>query len=59
MEETYTDSIEFLKAVWALRAMPPRFRALARQAADCWTDEKLIERSLRIPVDDEIRGTLQ
>jgi hypothetical protein len=33
MDELYTNSAEFLRAVMALRAMSPQFRSLAHHAA--------------------------
>jgi len=46
LDELYTDSLEFLKAVWHLRAVPPMLRSLAFDAAAIWSDEELVERSL-------------
>ena len=56
----YVESIEFMRAVAALRGMAPRFRSLAHHAADFWSDEEFLDRMLAVKIpDNEIQGTLQ
>lgn len=57
MDDTY--SADFLSAVYALRALPPAWRALAHDAADCWSNDELVGHALRFLLDNEIRGELQ
>jgi len=59
MNDLYTNSAEFLRAVMALRAMARFYRSLAHHAADFWSNEDVLDQSLRVPIDDEVRGVLQ
>jgi hypothetical protein len=62
MDELYTNSTEFLRAVMALRAMAPQYRSLAHHAADFWSNDELVERALRADVpaaDLPVQGVLQ
>jgi hypothetical protein len=57
----YTESIEFLKAVAALRGLPTdRYRSLAFHASCFWTNEEFIDTMLlaKIP-DEQVKGIFQ
>jgi hypothetical protein len=58
-DELFTNSHEFLRVVMTLRSWPPCYRSLALYASDHWSNEELIERAGRVPVDDEVRGRIQ
>jgi len=56
------DSIEFLRAVLALRGLPLRYKSLAFHSSVFWSDEELVERALlaQIPANElPVHGVLQ
>jgi len=62
MSDESIESIEFLRAVLALRGLSPRYKSLAFHASMFWSDEEIVERALlaEIPSNElPVRGLLQ